>query len=100
MNIQVLFLSSILIIILFVLLKAVVEIVVAKKEILVMTFLFALWEAMFAYNRFEIRDKFLIAMLLLQTNKHPVILSSQYLTKHVSINWKTRLNIIEKLSKD
>lgn len=51
------------IIIWFALLKVDIGTVIAKKEILAIAFLFTYLEAMFAYDRFEIRDKFLIAMI-------------------------------------
>lgn len=63
LSVRVLSLSSILIIISFALLKAGVGLVVAEKEIPAVVFLFAPWEATFAYDRLEIGDEFLIAVI-------------------------------------
>lgn len=59
LNIQVLFLSTSLIIILFVLLKAKIENRVTKKKTLIVTFLVNFYEVILAYNKLKIIAKFL-----------------------------------------
>lgn len=59
LNIQVLFLSTSLIIILFVLLKAKIEDRIIKKKTLIVTFLVNFYKVILAYNKLKIIAKFL-----------------------------------------